>query len=113
MEINAVNEIWPELIQKSIEPPQTLTETVERLLTVLDDEHKVAIAAMPQEELINLYFSLGMAIRNAFGFWNSKSPWLNFCKPRHSDDMSDQIIYELWQTLNQTSQYRTLNDTLS
>ena len=52
MEINAVNEIWPELIQKTIEPPQTITETVERLLTVLDDEHKVAIAAMPHEFLL-------------------------------------------------------------
>jgi len=48
---------------------------------------------------------VGLAIRNAFEFWNSKSPWLNFCKPRHSDDMSDPIIYELWQTLNQTSEY--------
>jgi hypothetical protein len=72
-EKNAMNEIWPELIQKTIEPPKTITETVDRLLTVLDREHKAAIAAMPQEELINLHFSLGMAIRNAFGFWDSQS----------------------------------------
>ncbi len=108
-----MNEIWPELIQKTIEPPKTITETVDRLLTVLDDEHKVAIAAMPQEELINLHFSLGMAIRNAFGFWDSKSPLLNSCMPMHPEDISDQIIHELWQRLNRKPEYRVLNDTFS
>jgi len=98
-----VNEIWPEFIQKTIEPPKTITETVDRLFTVLDDEHKIAIAAMPQEDLFDLHFSLGFAIRNAFGYWGSKSPLLNSCKPMHSDDISDQIIHELWQRLNQTS----------
>jgi hypothetical protein len=112
-DMNDVNEIWPELIQKTIEPPKTITETVDRLLTVLDDEHKVAIAAMPQEELINLHFSLGMAIRNAFGFWDSQSPLLNSCKPSHPEDISDQIIHELWQRLNRTTEQRALNDTFS
>jgi hypothetical protein len=113
LEMNAVNEIWPELIQKTIEPPKTITETVDRLLTVLDPEHKVAIAAMPQEELINLYFSLGMAIRNAFGFWDSQSPLLNSSEPMHPDDISDQIIHELWQRLNQTTENKALNDMFS
>jgi hypothetical protein len=113
MKMNAVNEIWPELIQKTIEPPKTITETVDRLVSVLDDEHKVAIAAMPQEELINLHFSLGFAISNAFGFWDSQSPLLNSCKPVHPDDISDQIIYELWQRLNQTTKYPVLKDTFS
>jgi len=111
--MHTVNEIWPEFIQKTIEPPKTITETVDRLFTVLDFEHKVAIAAMPQEELINLHFSLGLAIRNAFEFWDSKSPLLNSCKPTHSDNISDQIIHELWQRLIHTSEYRTLNDTIA
>ena len=108
-----MNEIWPELIQKTIEPPKTITETVDRLLTVLNDEHKVAIAAMPQDELINLHFSLGMAIRNAFGFWDSQSPLLNSNQPTHPDDLSDQIIHELWQRLNQPCKDRAMNDTFS
>jgi hypothetical protein len=113
LEMNAVNEIWPELIQKTIEPPKTITETVDRLLTVLDDEHKAAIAAMPQEELINLHFSLGMAIHNAFGFWDSQSSLLNSCEPMHPDDISDQIIHELWQRLSQTTENKALNDMFS
>ena len=111
--MNAMNEIWPELIQKTIEPPKTITETVNRLLTVLDPEHKAAIAAMPQEELLNLHFSLGMAIRNAFGFWDSQSPLLNSYVPMHPDDISDQIIHELWQRLTETSGHRALSDTVS
>ena len=111
--MNAMNEIWPELIQKTIEPPKTITETVDRLLTVLDPEHKAAIAAMPHEELINLHFSLGMAIRNAFGFWDSQSPLLNSYVPMHPDDISDQIIHELWQRLTETSGHRALSDTVS
>jgi hypothetical protein len=98
--MNAVNEIWPELIQKSLEPPKTITETVDRLLIVLDEEHKVAIAAMPEEELINLHFSLGLAIRNAFGFWDTKSPLLKACQSMNPEDISDQIIHELWLRLN-------------
>jgi hypothetical protein len=108
-----VNEIWPELIQKSLEPPKTITETVDRLLIVLDQEHKVAIAAMPEEELINLHFSLGLAIRNAFGFWYANSPWLKACQSMNPDDISDQIIHELWQRLNQTTEYRALDGTFS
>jgi len=104
-----VNEIWPELIQKSFEPPKTITETVDRLLIVLDDEHKVAIAAMPKEELINLHFSLGLAIRNAFGFWDSKSPLLRACQSMHPDDVSDQIIDELWLRLNQANKLPVLD----
>jgi hypothetical protein len=65
-----LNEIWPELIQKSIAPPKTIAETVNRLITVLDDEHKIVIAAMPEKDLVNLHFSLGSAIRNEFGFWD-------------------------------------------
>lgn len=93
-------EIWPELIQKMNEPPKTIAETVDRLLTVLDEEHKIAIAAMPEKELINLNFSLGLVIRNAIIFWNSQRPLLNISSTMTPDDMSDQIVFELWQRLS-------------
>lgn len=111
--MTAVNEIWPELIQKTIEPPKTTTETVDRLLTLLDEDHKAAIAAMRQDELINLHFSLGLAIRNAFRIGDAQSPLLKACKPMQPDDISEQIIQELWQRLNQTNEYRPLNDSIS
>lgn len=108
-----MDEIWPELIQRTIEPSKTITETVDRLVTVLDDEHKVAIAAMQEEDLVNLHFSLGSAIRNAFGFWDPGSPLLTSCNAMSPDDVSDQVILELWKRLNQKSGSRSLNNTLT
>jgi hypothetical protein len=113
MEINVLNEIWPELIQKAIEPPKTIVETVDRLITVLDDEHKIIIAAMLEEDLGDLHFSLGLAIRNAFGFWDSQSPLLTSCKTMKPDDISDQIILELWERLNRKTGSHAWNDTFS
>lgn len=74
-----MNEIWPELIQRATAPPKTISETVYRLVAVLEDEHKAAIAAMPKGDLYDLNFSLGSAIRNAFGFWDKESPLLAKC----------------------------------
>lgn len=108
MEINVLNEIWPELIQRTIEPPKTIAETVERLVTVLDDEHKLVISSMSERDLGDLHFSLGLAIRNAFGFWDLQSPLLNSCKSMNIDDISDQIILELWQRLKQKTETRVL-----
>ena len=108
-----LNEIWPELIQKSIEPPKTIAETVDRLITVLDDEHKVVIATMPEEDLVNLHFSLGAAIRNAFGFWDPRSQLLISCNQLSPDDVSDQVIHELWKRLNQKSRANSLDNTFT
>lgn len=98
-----MNEIWPELIQSTNEPPKTIDETVERLLMVLDYDHKLVIAAMPEKDLIDLYFSLGLAIRNAFSYWDSRSPSLMSNEAIHRDAISEQIIFELWKRLNQKS----------
>jgi hypothetical protein len=37
---------WPELIQQNIRLPETIDETVDRLMVVLENEHKATIAAM-------------------------------------------------------------------
>jgi hypothetical protein len=113
MEIYIVDEIWPKLIQQAIAPPKTIAETVDRLVTVLNDEHKVAIAAMHEEDLVNLHFSLGSAIRNAFGFWVPGSPLLTSCNAMSPDDVSDQVIFELWKRFNQKTGPRSLNNTFS
>ena len=106
-------EIWPELIQKSIDPPKTIAETVDRLMDVLDEEHKIVIAAMPEEDLVNLHFSLGAAIRNAFGFWDPRSPLLSSCGAVNPDDVSDQVILELRKKLNQKLGSRTWENTFT
>jgi hypothetical protein len=58
---------WPDLFQQHAKPPESLDEAVDQLVVILDDKQKAAIAAMREEDLIDLHFGLGMAIRNAFG----------------------------------------------
>ena len=69
-------------------------------MMVLDGEQKITIATMQEEDLIALHFSLGMAIRNAFGLHEPDSKLLVSCCVIHPDDASGVIIKELWHGLN-------------
>ena len=53
--------------------PETVADAVKLLLSVLNNEQKSNIAAMKEGDLIDLHFSLGLAIRNAFGSDDSDS----------------------------------------
>jgi hypothetical protein len=87
---------WPENILRNIKRPETVAEAVDRLMMVLDGEQKIALAVMPEGDLIDLHFTLGMAIRNAFGLHDPWSKLLVSCGVVHSDDASGVIIRELW-----------------
>jgi len=52
---------WPTFLQDNSRLPETIDEAVERLMMILEGEHKVALAVMREEDLFNLHFSLGMA----------------------------------------------------
>jgi len=91
---------WPELFQQHAKPPETVNEAVDRLMSILDDEHKAAIAAMREEDLIDLHFGLGMAIRNAFGLHEPGSQLLASCGVAHPDDASEMIVKMLWRELS-------------
>lgn len=80
--------------------PDTVDEAVDRLMSILDDEQKATIAAMREENLINLHFGLGIAIRNAFGLHEPVSQLLASCGVAHPDDASGIIIENLWLRLN-------------
>jgi len=82
----------------------------EGILTVpLEGEQKVVLAVMQEKDLINLRFSLGKGIRNAFRLHEPGSKLLASCKnaiyPKasynviHPDDASGVIIRELWRVL--------------
>jgi hypothetical protein len=81
------------------QPPETATEAVDRLMMFLDGEHKTAIAVMEEDELFDLYFNLGLAIRNAFGLHEPGSKLLASCSISHLDDASGMIISALWRAL--------------
>jgi hypothetical protein len=83
---------WPELIQSNIQPPKTVAEAVDRLMEILSGEEKLMIALMPEDELIDLHFGLGAAIRNAFGLYESNNRLLTDCSVTHPDDAAGVII---------------------
>jgi hypothetical protein len=98
---------WSDNFQQNFQHPETVDEAVERLMMILDGEQKLAIAVMQQEDLVDLHFSLGMAIRNAFRLHEQGSKLLASCNNNelynsvHPDDASGVIILRLWQSLNQ------------
>ena len=90
---------WTTFLQDNCGLPKTVEEAVEQLLIVLEGEYKVVLATMQEEELIELRFSLGMRIRNAFGLYEPGSKLLASCGVVHPDDASGVIIRELWRAL--------------
>ena len=91
---------WPTLLQDNFKLPETVDEAVDRLMMVLDDEQKIALATLQENDLINLHFSLGMAIRNAFGLHHVDSKLLASCNSAiHPNDVSGVIIKALWEQL--------------
>ena len=90
---------WPTLLQDNFKLPETVDEAVDRLMMVLDGEQKTALTIMQEDDLINLHFSLGIAIRNAFGLHNADSKLLASCNASHPDDASGAIMKALWEQL--------------
>ena len=74
---------WSTFLQDNFRLPETVDEAVERLMSVLENEHKAALAIMQEDDLIDLHFSLGMAIRNAFGLHEPGSKLLASCGAVH------------------------------
>lgn len=91
---------WPDLFRQHARPPESLDEAVVRLMTILDEDQKAIIAAMREEDLIDLHFGLGMAIRNAFGLHEPGSQLLTSCGVAHPDDASEIFVKMLWRELS-------------
>ncbi|WP_235726482.1 DUF6794 domain-containing protein [Methylotuvimicrobium buryatense] len=78
----------------------TVGEAVERLMEILSGEEKLMISMMSEDELIDLRFGLGLAVRNAFGLHEPGSKLLSSCGTSHPDDASNVIIKSLWRNLS-------------
>lgn len=93
---------WSNKLDNITRTPKTVDEAVTRLISVLDNEHKQSIATMQEDNLIDLHFSLGIEIRNAFGLHDQDNPLLKSLGYFvHPDDVSMVIINALWKKLTQ------------
>ena len=90
---------WADIFLKNTMPPETVDEAVELLMTVLEDRHKMLLAIMREDELIDLHFGLGLSIRNAFRLHDADSTLLRDCGSDNPDDTSAVIIKALWNKL--------------
>jgi hypothetical protein len=89
---------WSTFLQGSLGLPETHNESVKQLLTLLSGEYKVVLATMQEEDLIDLRFSLGMGIQNAFVLQERRSKLLASCGAVNPDDASRLIISKLWRS---------------
>ena len=95
-----MDENWSSL--DILKPPRTVGEAIERLLLVLTVEDRLAIAAMQQDELFDLHFTLGLSIRNAFDLHDPGNKLLAACDTTTDpDEASYAIITALWNRLQQ------------
>ena len=90
---------WSDLWEQNFQEPENVDVAVNRLMIILEGEHKVALATMHKEELVDLQISLGIAIQNAFRLHNPGSKLLASCGVAHADDASEVIIKKLWTRL--------------
>lgn len=89
---------WPALKLELTTPPVTISEPVQRFLLVLSNEDKLAFAAMNEDDLYNLHFTLSPAIQN--GRQNQVDSYLRAaCGTYHPDDACNVIIGALWRML--------------
>jgi len=91
---------WIDSFNRDLRPPETVAEAVDKLLFILSDEQKNEIAALQEDDLIDLHFGLGLAIRNAFGLHDPDSKLLADCETKHPDDGAGVIVKALWDKLH-------------
>jgi len=68
-------------------------------MIILDVKQKVTIAIMPEEDLIDSHFDLGIEIRNTFGLHVPENGLLGSSGVTHPDDAFGIIIQALWKRL--------------
>jgi len=86
-------------LNELISQPKTVNGAVDLLMRILTDDQKNEIRALKEDDLIDLHFTLGLAIRNAFGLHDLDSKLLADCGTKHPDDGAGVVINELWKRL--------------
>jgi len=83
--------------------PLTIAEAVDRLQSTLSQAVKDEIAAMPESDLLDLHFGLGMWVRNNFGLWENNLPLLDECMKTRFEGRVDMPNRLVWMHPNDAS----------
>lgn len=72
------------------------------LLVKLAEQDKREIKKTAEADLIMYHHGFGRWIRNTYGLWDPKNPYVDFNDPmgdNHPDQMSQRIIETVWKRL--------------
>ena len=87
------------------EYPPTVPDALDFLVQVIPRDTLDALAGLSEDDLIELHFTLGTAIRNQLGLWDNGSRLMADLRQRagdiHPDDASAEIIRLLWARMRQ------------
>lgn len=90
------------------DPPRTIEEAVDHLISVLPMKDKVAITRMDEVERIELHLSMGLFVRAEFKLLSGNQALLSAChKVYRGEDFSPEkaslvILDALWKKLRKT-----------
>ncbi len=96
-----------------VERPETVDEAINFLISQLSLKDKSYIAKMPEDDLMNLYFSLGLYIRNKL-LYPRNDKLLESCRQSatdkylHWDQAATLILKALWERLSRTHRLRVV-----
>jgi hypothetical protein len=96
------------------EPPRSVDEAVERLISELPLKDRVRIAKMDRWELSALHVTLGPHIREKYGFWTGNEALMESCRVLSGKDRFDiatgsaMIIDTMWARLRRTHAMRAV-----
>jgi hypothetical protein len=89
--------------------PKTVAEAVDILHANMTLNQEFTLAAMDEEDLIDLHFSLGHSIRDDFGLWTGNEALMESCRSEsgnpdlHIDDASMVIVRALWKKVKKSN----------
>jgi hypothetical protein len=98
---------------KNAKRPETVDEAVDRLMSEMSLKDLNTLAKMPEDDLINLHFSVGMWIRNNF-VYPRNDKLLESCrevsrdKYLHFAQMHMIILKHLWLRLQETHKLKVV-----
>lgn len=96
------------------DPPRSVDEAVERLISELSLKDRVAIAKMNKRELSAIHVTLGPGIRERYGFWTGNEELMESCRIQSGKDKFDvstgsaMIIDVMWARLRRTHSLRAV-----
>jgi len=96
------------------DPPRSVDEAVERLISELSLKDRVAIAKMDEWGLSALHVTLGPHIRERYGFWTGNEALMESCRILSGKERFDiatgpaLIIDVMWARLRRTHAMRAV-----